>query len=224
MEISCELSFGGSEISIWGKPWLKNHLLSFYLQEKTGSECIISDSLNDIQQAKASLAKSSNLLLWDAQGVPADWILNQLQNNTLLREFTVALFDLDKDGQLEPTALQMGVMGFFYQNDSPARITRGLKHICEGNALVSPGALYQCLFGSPHRRPTQITSCHALTKREEDVLRLMTHGYRNAEIANELSISPNTVKTHLYQAFKKIKVGSRMLAAQWVSNNLQLKA
>jgi LuxR family transcriptional regulator, positive regulator of biofilm formation len=221
MEICGETTFNGYAISIWGKPLLKNQLLSFYLQEKTGNECLISDSLAELRLLKANLPRANNLLLWDANANGIEDINAHLHNELMLGEFTVALFDLDKDSHIEPAALQLGIMGFFYQDDSPARILRGLKNIKEGNPLVSPKTIYHCFFGSNTTRASKVTSCHVLTKREEDVLRLMTHGYRNAEIADELSISPNTVKTHLYQAFKKIKVGSRMLAAQWVSNNLQ---
>lgn len=219
MEISYENTINWARISIWGKPMMKNQLLTIYLQEKTCNKCLISESLKEIKQFHEGGCINNNLVLWDARGDDLSEMVGQYQQNSLLKEFTVVLFDLGKGSHLEPIALQLGMMGFFYQHDHPARILRGLEHIRDGNAMVSPTAIYQYLFGAPTKGARQ-TKRHSLTKREEDVLRLLTHGYRNVEIADELSISPNTVKAHLYQAFKKIKVGSRMLAAQWVSNNL----
>jgi LuxR family transcriptional regulator of csgAB operon len=224
MEICCETTFSGKAISIWGKSLLKNQLLSYYLQEKTGNQCLISDSLSEIRQVTSGVAKASNLLLWDVGTIYADEIATRLNTENLLDEFTTALLDLRVDSHIEPTVLHLGVMGFFYQHDSPSHILRGVKHICEGNTLVSSKTIYQCFFGASSVKPSNVTTCNVLTKREEDVLRLVTHGYRNSEIADKLSISPHTVKAHLYQAFKKIKVGSRMLAAQWASSNLQSNA
>jgi DNA-binding NarL/FixJ family response regulator len=153
------------------------------------------------------------------KGFNKEMVVTSLGPRELLRRFSVALFDLGPEFAMEGQALQLGVKGFFYRGDSPQQLVRGLSHICNGNVWISPKIIQDYLFGSSKalQKPGAVSS---LTKREEDVLRLMTHGYRNAEIAEKLTLSPNTVKAHLYQAFKKIKVSSRMMAAQWVEHNL----
>jgi len=45
-------------------------------------------------------------------------------------------------------------------------------------------------------------------------------GAKNEEIADELFISPNTVRTHIYNIFKKINVPNRLQAALWAAKNL----
>ena len=61
---------------------------------------------------------------------------------------------------------------------------------------------------------------HSLTRREVEVLGLLTLGASNDIIAEKLFISPHTVRTHLNHTFRKIKVTSRLEASIWASKNL----
>jgi len=61
---------------------------------------------------------------------------------------------------------------------------------------------------------------HLLTAREMEILQMVTAGYSNARIADQLGISPLTVKSHFYNARKKIKAPGRLQAALWAIKNL----
>jgi LuxR family transcriptional regulator of csgAB operon len=65
-----------------------------------------------------------------------------------------------------------------------------------------------------------IENSAALTRREVEILALLGIGSSNDEIAEKLYISSNTVKTHLYRVFRKIKVPNRFQAALWAARNL----
>jgi DNA-binding NarL/FixJ family response regulator len=52
-----------------------------------------------------------------------------------------------------------------------------------------------------------------LTKREDEILKQLAHGFKNKEIADHLNISEKTVKTHLTNIFSKLKIHSRLQAA-----------
>jgi DNA-binding CsgD family transcriptional regulator len=54
---------------------------------------------------------------------------------------------------------------------------------------------------------------HGLTHREVEVLRELARGKRNADVAQELSISPHTVRTHVQNLLAKLDVSSRLGAA-----------
>ena len=54
-----------------------------------------------------------------------------------------------------------------------------------------------------------------LTLREKEILTLMASGYRNKTIADDLKISPYTVKTHICRIYKKTNASSRFQAALW---------
>jgi LuxR family transcriptional regulator of csgAB operon len=70
-------------------------------------------------------------------------------------------------------------------------------------------------------RKSMNQASHNLTKREMEILALVTVGTKNDDIANKLCISTHTVKTHLYNLFKKIDVSDRLQAALWAAKNLQ---
>jgi len=59
-----------------------------------------------------------------------------------------------------------------------------------------------------------------LTRRELEILSMVVSGATNEEIAARICISPHTVKTHIYNIFKKINVPNRLQAALWAAKNL----
>jgi LuxR family transcriptional regulator of csgAB operon len=59
-----------------------------------------------------------------------------------------------------------------------------------------------------------------LTRREVEILMIMRSGATNAQIATRLGITTHTVKTHLYNIYKKINVSNRLQAAVWVAKHL----
>lgn len=60
-----------------------------------------------------------------------------------------------------------------------------------------------------------------LTHREKEILNKLRAGASNTEIAKLLFISENTVKTHLYNLFKKISVKNRTQAVSWANDHLR---
>ena len=59
-----------------------------------------------------------------------------------------------------------------------------------------------------------------LTQRELEIIGLLGTGATNAEIAEKLFVSEHTVKSHLYNIFRKIKVHNRLQAMNWARRNL----
>lgn len=59
-----------------------------------------------------------------------------------------------------------------------------------------------------------------LTEREYEILHELCKGESNARIASSFFISENTVRTHLYNIFKKISVTNRIQAVNWINNQL----
>jgi LuxR family transcriptional regulator of csgAB operon len=85
---------------------------------------------------------------------------------------------------------------------------------------VSRAVLSRCLADENSSDGADTISKAGLSPREIEVLALVAMGATNDEVADMLSVSPHTVKTHLYSIFKKIGVPSRLQAALWAAKNL----
>ncbi|MCG6408473.1 LuxR C-terminal-related transcriptional regulator [Vibrio fluvialis] len=111
--------------------------------------------------------------------------------------------------------------GLFYQPSEPEQIARGLAEIINGqNWLprhVSNQLLhyYRHIFQNHHTKATI-----ELTTRELQILRSLKTGASNMQMAESLFISEFTVKSHLYQIFKKLSVKNRTQAIAWANQNL----
>lgn len=73
-----------------------------------------------------------------------------------------------------------------------------------------------------HRRMTLKKELKNLTKREIEVLLLISKGYVNKDISNELKITERTVKNHVSSIFRKINVNDRTQAAVFAVKNSEL--
>ena len=62
---------------------------------------------------------------------------------------------------------------------------------------------------SPRSRPPEAIGTDSLTRREREVLSLLSRGQKNAEIARALQISPQTARTHAKRVYRKLGVNSR---------------
>ncbi|EMC0410173.1 DNA-binding response regulator [Vibrio fluvialis] len=111
--------------------------------------------------------------------------------------------------------------GLFYQPSEPEQIALGLAEIINGqNWLprhVSSQLLhyYRHIFQNHHTKATI-----ELTTRELQILRSLKTGASNMQMAESLFISEFTVKSHLYQIFKKLSVKNRTQAIAWANQNL----
>ena len=80
--------------------------------------------------------------------------------------------------------------------------------------------LTRCVTESRGKEHTSNQKVVGLTVRELEIIAMISTGLKNEEIAEKLYISPNTVKTHLYNIFKKIDVPNRLQATLWAAKNL----
>lgn len=106
-------------------------------------------------------------------------------------------------------ALRAGADGFLLKRTRPDELVRAVKLVARGETLLFPAAI-RTLAG---RRPTvPVPGIDRLTGREGDVLRLMARGLNNGEIATELTLGQETVKTHVGNVLAKLGVRDRTQA------------
>lgn len=120
------------------------------------------------------------------------------------------------------TLLSLGnLKGLFYRNDSLATITIGLQEIQNGQNWLPRHISSQLLHYYRYiLQNHNIKATISLTARELQILRCLQSGASNTQMAENLFISEYTVKSHLYQIFKKISVKNRTQAIAWAKQNL----
>jgi DNA-binding NarL/FixJ family response regulator len=114
-----------------------------------------------------------------------------------------------------------GIQGIFYNNDPPPLITKGVYAVLNGDIWYSRKTLNKLLMEkhSSSNSPAH-PAVSRLTAREKQVLACIASGYSSQDISNELKIGMHTVKTHVYNIYKKINVNNRLQATLWATKFL----
>ena len=119
-------------------------------------------------------------------------------------------------------AIQAGAMGFLLKDSSTEDLVQAVRTVYQGQVLLPPDMAAQLIGGASDAKP-QIAEEGALTGREKDILHGLVRGLSNREIASELSISANTVRSHIRSILKKLDVANRTQAAMYALEHDLLK-
>ncbi len=110
-------------------------------------------------------------------------------------------------------ALRAGASGFLGKGSDPDEIVAAVRAVHAGDALLSPAATRTLI--DRYVRPVEATAgavpeaLSQLTEREVEILTLVGRGLSNAEIADDLVISPHTAKTHVNRVMAKLHAHDR---------------
>ena len=140
----------------------------------------------------------------------------------------VIFFNASEDKICESSALLSGVKGIFYLGDKPDLILKGLEALLNEEPWFKRATMNKAVNDLLKlQRGFQQRTLHSgleqgeelnlpqLTKREQTIVRLVSSGAQNKEIAEQLHISPNTVKTHIYSLFRKTSSRNRIELITW---------
>ncbi|WP_025618843.1 response regulator [Salinispora cortesiana] len=128
------------------------------------------------------------------------------------RVLILTTFDLD-DYVFE--ALRAGASGFLLKDAPAADLMHAVRVIAAGEALLAPSVTRRLIADYASRaRPRRVEpdSFNTLTRREAEVLRLVARGLSNQEIAAELVLAEQTVKTHVSRVLMKLNLRDRAQA------------
>lgn len=111
-------------------------------------------------------------------------------------------------------AIRAGAAGYLFKNTSRKELIAAIHQVLKGESFLNTELTRQLLHRlASETRTTGRLIPDPLTPREMDVLRLLTQGQTNREIAQNLSISTGTVKVHVEHIIAKLKVSDRTQAA-----------
>jgi len=211
----------GRKIFVIGPHRLFNRLLVFYLEASTGVTCIEGNDYTIYDPVRHD-GDQNLLFLIDCRGKDIEDFLEEFEQlkPMIIPRHYVAPFNVNPELGEEEKALAHGIRGFFYEQETLEQLEKGIRVIFSDELWVSREILTKHILNSSGRKLKQPKSSTALTLREHEILTLIAAGAKNEEIADNLCISPNTVRTHIYNIFKKINVPNRLQAALWAVQNL----
>lgn len=107
-------------------------------------------------------------------------------------------------------ALKAGADGFVVKRAEPAELVRAVQIVAEGDSLLYPAHIRR-LAARQSPRGDQLAAAH-LSERETDVLRRVARGLSNAQIADEIFVGTETVKSHVASILMKLAARDRTQA------------
>jgi two-component system, NarL family, nitrate/nitrite response regulator NarL len=125
---------------------------------------------------------------------------------------TVILLDRG-ERSLVVEAFRSGARGVFCRSDALETLNKCVHKVHEGQLWASDPHLeflLEALTDSPASQLVSAQGARLLSDREEDVVRCLTKGLTNVQIASELKLTENTVKNYLFRIFNKLGVSSRV--------------
>lgn len=115
-------------------------------------------------------------------------------------------------------AVEFGIDGYILKESDSSELRKAIFNVISGEPYIQPN-LIPLLNAKMVERDIEKEKIDLLTKRELEVLKLLSVGLYNKEIGEKLNISERTVKNHISNIFKKIEVTDRTQAAVFSIKN-----
>lgn len=124
---------------------------------------------------------------------------------------------------LKPTetmeAVKLGINGIVLKHNDPGNLIMCLEAVNRGDTWIDPTIIERVLRRSMAGQAVPVLPQYGLTRRQEELVKLVGEGLRNREIARRCGLTEGTVKLHLHHIYNKLGISSRaqlimMLAAE----------
>ena len=148
------------------------------------------------------------------QGRAINESLADLRRTCSTMQVLLLLSGLEKISIFE--LLASGVVGGVLKKEAPQTIALAIRSAMCGGTWFSRALLTE-LAKAP-AKPANLPTAKPLTKRENQVLQLLTQGMGNQQIASKLQVTQRTVEFHLGNIFRKLGVASRLEAVLWAKD------
>lgn len=176
---------------------------------------VVAEAGNGAQGVALAQQHDPDLILLDLN-MPG---LNGLDTLTRLREAPlsgrVVVFSVSDEEEDVVSALQRGADGYLLKDMEPEALLKALHQAAAGQIVLSEALTPMLVTRLRDARPARPRDITQLTRREREILQLISDGMTNKAIARKLTISESTVKVHVKYLLKKMNLKSRLEAAVW---------
>ena len=144
-------------------------------------------------------------------GIEATRRAKQMNN-----DLRVVILTSHNDVQEVLNSLKAGANAYCSKEINPNRLTQVVSSVLDGASWFDPSIAHIVLEAASkvqEKEEVKSDKDYGLTAREAQILKLITEGYSNNEIANQLFVSINTTKAHVASILQKLEVDDRLQAA-----------
>jgi LuxR family transcriptional regulator of csgAB operon len=201
-----------------GRQTCQNALLARSIHEYAQCVC----TLVHAADLSGHLIPPEALILEDIAELPTQAVTARLEVlSKIAAANPIAVLNADERLPLKLIVAWPGIRGVFFRGTAPEALQRGIAALLKGDYWLPRKALADHLELTRSRcsNPRAAGEERLLTRKEAQIINLLADGSNNIEIAGKLNVSPHTVKTHIYNLFRKIGVNTRAQAVAWCMSN-----
>lgn len=192
-------------------------LFAEYLNKHTGCQI----SIHSPNTTLPTDASDNLLILIDSDHIGVDSLPDwQDKLPEALVKVPLAAFNIHDMNQALEALSCTQLKGVFYRNESLEVICKGIHALLEGQLWMSRDLMARLILFYRKYQSNAFRPACGLTNREMEIISLLSNGFSNQKIAEKLFVSEHTVKSHLYNIFRKINVHNRIQALNWIHQNL----
>jgi DNA-binding NarL/FixJ family response regulator len=175
---------------------------------------VVAEATNGHEAVTLAALLAPDVVLMDIQmpGINGIEATRRIVSETHTRVLILTTFDLD---EYVYEALCAGATGFLLKDTPPEQLVAAVRTAYRGDALLAPSVTRRLIeeFTQPrHPNPPTTPQFDQLSPRETEVFRLLARGLTNHEIAQQLVVGENTVKTHVARILTKLELRDRVQA------------
>jgi len=198
---------------------IEDHELTRFGLKTAFEACDFITGIYEAESAEAGLEildkKNVDLIIMDL-GLPGmDGIEATQRVREINKDIKVVILTSHNDEQEVLNSLKAGANAYCSKEINPKRLIQVVQSVLDGAAWFDPAISHVVLQAATKSQSAQVKpdKDYGLTSREAQILKLITEGYSNNEIANELFVSINTTKAHVASILQKLEVDDRLQAA-----------
>ncbi len=180
--------------------------LAHYLDQAPGYRCVCACSTSEDALQKLP-RHAPDVVLMDIHLPNMSGVDCTRRLKELCPSLQVLILTVYEDNERIFGALKAGASGYLLKRADPAEILEAIRDVKHGGAPMSSQIARRVV--QSFRQERQEPKLEGLSQREEEILQHLSKGYSTKEIADRLSVSVNTVRTHLQHIYDKLHVRSR---------------
>src|SRR5258706_3707406 len=131
----------------------------------------------------------------------------------------IIIFTVYENNENVFQALEAGASGYILKQTKPAQLIEAIKEVYNGGGPMSSPIAKKGV--ATFSKKNIVYHEEELTERENEILKLLSAGYRNKEVSEKLFISLSTVKSHVYNIYQKLHVTTRVEALNKIRRHIR---